>query len=269
MAEFKNVMEIFQHLEKSNCKKCNEPTCLAFAAAVFTGKKKLEECPRIDQNVLIKYGDNGPSRPGIEQDQEKMVAALKKKVANIDLLAVADRIGARVAGNKLAIRCLGKEFFVDARGNITSDAHIHPGVTIPILNYVLHCKTEPTNSQWTPLRELKNGAAYAPLFEKRSETPFKKIADSHTSLFKDLMHLFNGKPGGEYEGADLSLVLYPLPKVPMLICYWQPEDGLDSMLHIFFDKTAEKNLNIESVYILGAGFTQMIEKLAARHGLSG
>jgi hypothetical protein len=55
--------------------------------------------------------------------------------------------------------------------------------------------------------------------------------------------------------------------VPLLICYWKPEDGLESSLNIFFDATAEENLNIESIYILGTGLVIMFEKLAVRHGI--
>jgi hypothetical protein len=56
--------------------------------------------------------------------------------------------------------------------------------------------------------------------------------------------------------------------VPILICYWrpEPEDGLESNLNIFFDSTAEENLNIESIYTLATGLTIMFEKLALRHG---
>ena len=268
MAEFKNVMEIFQLLNKSNCKKCNEPTCLAFAAAVFKGQKKLAECPFLSEDILTKYATKAPPNSAIEQDIEKKIARLKKEVSAVDFAAATDRLGADLNGGKLAIRCLGKLFYVSPNGDITSDTHVHPWVTIPILNYILHCKKDPTNTQWTALRALKNGAAYAPLFENRCEKPIKKIADTHTSFFEDLIRLFNGKPGGQYEGCDISLVLNPLPKVPILICYWKPEDGLDSTLHIFFDKTAEENLNIESVYILGAGITRMIEKLTSRHGVT-
>jgi hypothetical protein len=62
--------------------------------------------------------------------------------------------------------------------------------------------------------------------------------------------------------------LHPLPTVPILICYWkpEPEDGLESNLNIFFDLTAEENLNIESIYTLATGLTIMFEKLALRHG---
>ncbi|MBW2172383.1 MAG: DUF3786 domain-containing protein, partial [Deltaproteobacteria bacterium] len=60
--------------------------------------------------------------------------------------------------------------------------------------------------------------------------------------------------------------LHPLPKVPILICYWKPDDGLESELNIFFDSTAEQNLNIESIFTLSTGLVRMLEKIALRHG---
>ena len=88
-----------------------------------------------------------------------------------------------------------------------------------------------------------------------------------TDFFEDMIHLFNGRQVEKHYDADISLVLHPLPKVPVLICYWKPEDGLESSLNIFFDAIAEENLNIESIYILGTGLVIMFEKLAARHGI--
>jgi hypothetical protein len=68
--------------------------------------------------------------------------------------------------------------------------------------------------------------------------------------------------------SDISLVLHPLPKLPMLICYWKPEDGMASDLNIFFDANAEMNLPIESIYTLGVGLVVMFEKIALRHGVA-
>jgi hypothetical protein len=51
-----------------------------------------------------------------------------------------------------------------------------------------------------------------------------------------------------------------------MICYWLPEEGLASSLNLFFDDTADKNLHINSIYTLGAGLTQMFEKISFRHG---
>jgi hypothetical protein len=67
----------------------------------------------------------------------------------------------------------------------------------------------------------------------------------------------------------VALVLHPLPLVPLLVCYWEPEEGLPSTLNIFFDAHVEKNLSIEGIYTIGAGLANMFEKLAMRHGAGG
>jgi hypothetical protein len=81
-----------------------------------------------------------------------------------------------------------------------------------------------------------------------------------------MIHLFNGKQGRNHYTSDISLILHPLPKVPMLICYWRPGDGLESDLTLFYDSTAEENCTIEAIYALGTGLVMMFKKIALRHG---
>ena len=123
------------------------------------------------------------------------------------------------------------------------------------------------SGEWVPFRELEGGKTWYRLFGQRCEIPLKKVADTYTDLFEDMIHLFSGRQVEKHYDSDISLVLHPLPKIPILICYWkpEPEDGLESNLNIFFDSTAEKNLNIESIYTLATGLTIMFEKLALRH----
>ena len=78
--------------------------------------------------------------------------------------------------------------------------------------------------------------------------------------------MFSAKRVAEQFESDISVVLYPLPRVPIMICYWLPEEGLESSLNVFFDETANENLDIGSVFTLGAGLAQMFTKIALRHG---
>jgi hypothetical protein len=94
----------------------------------------------------------------------------------------------------------------------------------------------------------------------------KAIADAYTDLFEDLVHLFNGKKVDNHYESDISLVLHPFPTVPILICYWKPDEGMDSDLNVFFDARAEEKLPIQSLYTLSAGLVVMFEKIARRHG---
>ena len=267
MYQLKNPMEIFKLLDKSNCRECMEATCLAFAAAVFTGKKQLDECPHLDSDIIERFGGRTVKRKPIEQDLDKSVEQLKRKITTIDLSSTVQRLGARFSDNKLTIKVLGKDFSVDSMGNLSSDIHIHSWVTIPILSYIIGSAGIPVSGQWVPFRELKNGKTWYRLFEQRCEKPLKRVADNYTDLFEDMIHIFDGVQVGNHYASDISLVLHPLPKVPILICYWKPEDGLESSLNIFFDSTAEDNLNIESIYVLGTGLVRMFEKIALRHGL--
>ncbi|MDY6791488.1 MAG: DUF3786 domain-containing protein [Thermodesulfobacteriota bacterium] len=265
MAQFSNTMEVFKLLNKSNCRKCNKPTCLAFAAAVFQGQKKLDECPYVDSKTLNKYGV-ADTRMTLEQEQYKKIEQLKRKITTIDLSLAAQRLGAGFSHNKLTINILGKNFSIDTEGNITTDIHVHTWIALPVITYITEGAGVPVSGKWVPFRELKGGKARYRLFQQRCEKPLKKVADTHTNLFEDLIRLFNGRRVENHYSSDISLVLHPLPKVPILICYWKPEDGLESSLNIFFDSTAQKNLNIESLYTLATGLVIMFEKIALRHG---
>ena len=55
MARPENAMQVFSLLDKSNCRKCGEKTCLAFAGAVFQGRRSISECPTIDRQAAKKY----------------------------------------------------------------------------------------------------------------------------------------------------------------------------------------------------------------------
>jgi len=262
----KNAMEIFQLLDKSNCRECGEKTCLAFAGAVFTGNKQLDQCPKLDREAIARFRGDSANRRSIEQERDENMQKLQDRIAQIDLAEAADRIGADFSGDRLTLKVLGKNFSVDTRGKLYADIHINPWVAGPFFTYVLYGKGLPASGDWASFRELKEGQERYPLFQKRCEVPMKKVADTYTDLFDDLVHIFSGRQVEERFESDISVVLHPLPRIPMMICYWKPEDGLESSLNLFFDKIADDNLDIGSVFSLGAGMAQMFEKLALRHG---
>ncbi|HLB70264.1 MAG: 4Fe-4S binding protein [Candidatus Methanoperedens sp.] len=48
------VMELYKLLPKTNCKKCGESTCMAFAVALLSRKKKVSECTPIIEEMFKK-----------------------------------------------------------------------------------------------------------------------------------------------------------------------------------------------------------------------
>jgi len=266
MSKLKTPLEIYKVLPKTNCRDCGASTCLAFASAVIKQEKKLTECPHLDQDTISRVLPNMERPKNLEIIQEDMLRDLKEKICTIDIVSRAKRLGGRDTGRgTVMVTCLGKDFEIEASGAISSQCHTHAWFSVPLLNYVLFSEGKEPVKKWVPLRELEQGGKWGPLFEQRCERPLKQIADAHADLFEDLITMFSGASSADDFSSDIAVVLYPLPRVPILICYWRPEDDLESRLHVFFDATAEKNLPIESLFTLGTGIVRMLEKILMKH----
>lgn len=262
-----NAMEIFKHLEKSNCRECGEKTCLAFAGAVYQSYKDISLCPRLDAKIVKKYTQTEASALQAEGMGDQFVENLKKSLAGIDMAETAKRTGGRFDGSKLVVKILGKDFGVDSSGKFFSDIHLNTWITGPFLDYVVNGEGIDPAYDWVSFRELREGANFSyEFFQKRCESVLKKVADTYTDLFDDLVHIFGGKKVIEQFRSDISVVLYPFPKVPIMVCYWKPEDGLGSSLNVYFDKYTDNNFQHDSIFTLSVGIAYMLEKLAMRHG---
>ena len=265
MPELNTVIDILILLDKSNCRECGSPTCLAFAAAIINGQKQLKDCPKLDEDTLARYDGQVQAQESLEQKAMEAIEQVKREIAGIDLEAAAKRLGAQFSDGRITIHCLGKKFHVDSTGDITTDIHVNPWIAGPVFNYILHGAGLPPSGEWVPLRDLKGGKDWQHLFRQRCEKPCKEVADTNPDFFDNLVHLFNGKQVQNHYKSDVSLVLHTLPKLPILLCYWKRDGDLPSDLNIFFDSTAEENLNIESIYALATGLVMMFGKIARRH----
>jgi hypothetical protein len=268
MTQPRNAMEIFRLLEKSNCRECGMKTCLAFAGAVYKGQRDLAECPRLDRETLRRYASAGPPADNTAPSYAEFLEQARRDLARLDLSAAAERTGGRLVDGRLTLKVLGKNVGVDAAGRIHTDIHINPWLAVPFYNYVLRSQGREVTNNWMSFRELQEAKDRYPLFQQRCEKALLRVADHYPDLFHDMVHLFAGRQVARQFKADISVVLHPLPKVPLMVCYWRPDEGLASSLNVYFDATAPHNLDIGSVFSLGAGITQMFEKLAQRHGIT-
>ncbi len=260
-------LEIYKILPQTNCGKCILPSCLAFAAAVAAGNRKLTECPdlapEIASGFAARYGEpeGGRDRNLV---QAEFVDKLQRKMTAVDFERIAPVIGARFESGHLIINSLGKDFRVDRQGNLVSECHIIPWVQVPLLSYITNPTHAEISGRWISFRELKGGIDWQGLFTSRCEQPLRKLADDNPDLLHDIIDMFMGKTIEWYE-ADIALVLHPLPKIPILICYQAPDDDLDSALTIFFDKCCGTNLHIKAIFTLCSGLVQMFAKVADHH----
>jgi hypothetical protein len=148
MTQLNNPIEILKLLDKSNCSKCNEPTCLAFAAALSRGQKMLGECPNPDEDIIRQFGEGSQDRKPSDWDTEEILNRLKDRLNGVDLAAAAKRIDAAYKDGNLTLKVCGKDFGVDTKGNFSSEIHIHSWLTLPVLNYILEGEGVDPSGEW-------------------------------------------------------------------------------------------------------------------------
>lgn len=270
MQPIKNPFELYKLLPASNCRQCLLPSCMAFAVAVVQGTKKPQDCPYMPAQVRARCQTGIDKPKSLEDEQRQVIAELKKKVATLDFAALAPRLGARLINGSLAIPCLGKDFVFGPDGAMSSECHCNTWVMFPLLHYILFCQGRNPSGNWTAFAELAEAGNWRRYFGHRCEDALRQLADAHTDLVFEILDLFGAEPAADNPaGADHALVLHPLPKIPLLINYWRPEDGFDSKLNILFDRTADKNLPSEPTYMLCRGIVEMLRVLIVRHSRDG
>jgi hypothetical protein len=266
-------MDILKVLDKSNCKECGSPTCLAFATLVVQGKKTLRDCPHLDEEVIEALGGaEVKTEPKAEDRRDEFLERLMEEFLQVDFREVADRVGASVNGGRLSIPCLGKTFELDRQGNLYSDCHVNNWVHLPMLTYAVRSAGRELTGQWEIFGELKQAKNWARFFSWRCERGMKQIVDEDPAFFFDALSIFSPSPVGQKTGqafssSDYAIVVYPLPKVPLMIAYWCADDEFESKLTLFFDRSAEVNLGAESIYLLTMGIVEMFRRIFSTHGM--
>jgi len=256
-------LDVLKHLNRSNCKECGVPTCLAFATLVISGEKKFTDCPHVSKEAAEALDKKIVPRSR-DKKLEEMLEPLKKEIAGVDFRGIAEGLGAVYTDNRLHIKCLGKDFIVDKNGNVESLIHINSWVAGPLLKYIIMGGSEPLSGKWVSFEELKRASSVTQYFDRRCEEPFRQLAQTHTDIFFDLINIFGGKSVDGFS-ADYARVIYPLPKVPFLFLYWKPDDQFDSKLKLLLDSTADRYLDIEFIIALGRGLVEMFKKILSRH----
>ena len=259
------AMEIFRLLPRSNCRECGEKSCLAFAGAVAIGQKQLQACPYLTGEV-----GSGESEAGNQARLDAFTDSLPviySEIEKLDYHDVARRTGAKLNGENLQFSIMGKRFEILGNGSFATDLHIIPWLVIPFVDYVQRCKGNTPGNEWISFREVQGERERYPLFQSRIENVLCALADQNPEFFSDLIRLFSAREVPAQFASDISVLLYPFPLVPMMISYWKPEDGMESSLNLFFDRSVDVNLGGDSAFSLGAGFAQMLTKMAQVHGL--
>ncbi|MBF0319435.1 MAG: DUF3786 domain-containing protein [Nitrospirae bacterium] len=240
-----NTIELYKELPKTNCGDCGQKTCMAFAIAIIKGSSTLQMCPHLDINTLDRLSSSVTKL----DVTESMFDKLKEETAKLDLIKAAPAVGAAIMPDGITIKCLGKDFTVRHDGSVETDGTVNLWIKILLLIYIKTGDASEPANDWVSFDRLKMGIVKIGAFKKECEIPltgmFIKDYQSAVAAIKSL-----GAVEAEGQPSTAAWKLYLLPKIPVLILYWQGDEEFPSEVKVLFDSTAERYLDIESLVFL-------------------
>ena len=176
-----------------------------------------------------------------------------KRLAAIDCLARADRLGADVNGQALVIPLYGTAYSVSRDGVRKLDGQrANFAIRVVLCRYVLQCPDQvPPAGEWMTYREFRDAGPLVGYFtantQKIIETTFAgRIADLQRAS-----RVLGGQPFQDGAAYDLSLTFDFLPRIPVLLRFNDRDSEFPAQCALMFPQSAEAFLDMECMAIGG------------------
>jgi hypothetical protein len=264
------VMEVLKTLPRTNCGDCGQATCLAFATQVIKEGEELGRCPHLSEAAQAIAGDiESQQASGLGRRRESIaiaLEALQDKVAPLDLAELAAGMGARYGEEDgrpyVNLNYFGHRLLVfKDEVRYPEGVEANPWDAILLYNYLAsQGQAEPTGT-WITFQSLPNSVSKTKTLKRLEGELAAHFAGKQGQLEEAAAHL-GAAPVQTAGDADLQLVLRPLPKVPILLLFWEadPEEDFPAQVHFLFDGNVSDYLDLESLLFL---VEQLAERLMA------
>jgi hypothetical protein len=254
------VMGVLKTLPRTNCGDCGQATCLAFATRVIKEGEELNKCPHLSLAAQAMAGELASQQAaGLGRRRESIAIAreaLQEKVAPLDFAGLAAGLGA-VYGEQDGCPYVDMQYF-DLRLRLFKDKVCYPeGVNanpwdaILLYNYLASQGQGEPAGTWVTFQSLPNSVSKTKTL-KRLEGELAAHFAGRQQQLAESARLLGGEPVKTAGDADLQLVFRPLPKVPVLLLFWEadPEEDFPAQAHYLFDGRVMDYLDLESLLFL-------------------
>lgn len=185
-----------------------------------------------------------------KSNYDAVLAELLREVHRSNAKANAGRLGGSFTDGLAQVPLFGRNVSIKEDGLYMDETPLDTVGSILVVRYLLTAGDEPLRNAWVPYRDFKDGARFASYIKANIEDRLAKAFAGKQQLLKEQIQALGGVMYRSESRPDVAAALYPLPKVPLLIIFWDKDEEFDASLQFLFDRSAESYLDLEALAVL-------------------
>jgi hypothetical protein len=264
-----SVVDLYRDiLPKTNCKDCGYPACLAFASIVVSEKLPLSQCPHLDPQIVAKcqqeLDEQYAAGKWLKRDmaQDALVWA-KERAASMHIENLPERIGGTLKkqGDEDILELpYFKDCIVIGKDGIAmkNGSALTRWEQVFIYNHLAQGGSSLPTGKWKGLEEIPNTISKMKSMKSHVEEPIAEKFRGRVSELRKAARFLGGIDKAGKLSADAAFLFRPLPKIPVMLLFWDAEEGFDARAKLLFDETVTEHLDIESILFLSERLREML-----------
>ncbi len=272
-----SVVDLYRKLPRTNCGDCGQSTCLAFASMVVSVRLPLETCPHLDPAVIAE------AQPELDRQHAEgkwtqrdtaadALAWARQRAASMALTDLPGRIGG-VLTTLSGEDCLELPYFDDRLRIFADRIETVTGTPLDrweqvfIYNHMAQGGRMIPGGNWKALQEFPNTVSKIKSMREHVETPLQTHFNGNPDRLKSRALELGGREAAHLAPtADVAVLLTPLPRVPVLLVFWDadPGEGFGAQAKLLFDDTITGHLDIESILFLSEHIARRLMAFSTR-----
>lgn len=202
----------------------------------------------------------------ITRDNYELVyAKLLRELADVDLSKVSADLGGVCQENQLETNFLGQSYRISNQG-IWKVNEKGPNVRIRIVlcHYLLQAGQGKLAGEWVSYRDFKDSAFFISNFQANVEERIAQYFAGRASDLEKAAQKLDGEPFEGFQTGDICYYFQALPKVPVLLVFYDKDADFAASCKVLFDKSAPTWLDMECLAVLGWILADSLVKISRR-----
>jgi hypothetical protein len=257
------MIEIYKKLPGTNCGKCGEPTCMAFALKVNNAQRRISDCPYVTE------ADEEPfsQKPTITMDDNygRVSNRLEEEARNTNFKEAAIAIGGHFENKNgreiIRLKMMNKLYEVRKEGLFENDKYCHDSWSkIIAYDYVRRKGSKSLTGKWVALDHFPNTASHVKVFQRKAEDKVAEIFNGNIDGLKVCSKELGGIEEDSKVKADYVCRFDLLPRIPLYLIFWEADEEFQAGCKLFVDSSADVYIDTEYLAYLVERFVELLVK---------